>query len=83
MNSEQKHLHEGEKPRSWVFSKATIAACVVSAVIAFLLFTGHQAHLFGALPYLLLLVCPLMHFFMHGKGHRHHEHENSDRGEGK
>jgi hypothetical protein len=29
----------------------------------------HRAHLYGALPYLLLLACPLMHLFMdHGHG---------------
>lgn len=37
-------------------------------IAAFFLFTEHRAHLFGALPYLLLLSCPLMHLFMH-RGH--------------
>lgn len=41
------------------------------AVAAFFLWTEHRAHLLGALPYLLILACPLMHLFMHG-GHRHH-----------
>lgn len=40
------------------------------AVAGFFLFTEHRAHLFGILPFLLLLACPLMHFFMHG-GHGH------------
>ncbi|RAI55232.1 DUF2933 domain-containing protein [Roseicella frigidaeris] len=41
------------------------------AVAAFYLITEHAAHVFGALPYLLLLACPLMHLFMHhGHGHR-------------
>ena len=41
-------------------------------VAAFFLFTEHQAHILGALPYLILLACPLMHFFMHrGHGHSH------------
>ena len=32
----------------------------------------HRPHLFGWLPYLVLLACPLMHLFMHRKhGHRH------------
>lgn len=38
------------------------------AIAAFYLITEHRAHLFGALPYLLILLCPLLHFFMHG-GH--------------
>lgn len=37
-------------------------------VAAFFLFTEHTAHVFGVLPYLLILACPLMHLFMHG-GH--------------
>lgn len=63
------------------------------AIAGFFLLTEHQAHVFGVLPYLLLLACPLLHFFMHrghrgpgGGGHRGHaahgdgrrwEHEGS------
>ncbi len=43
----------------------------------FYLLSEHQAHLFGVLPYLLLLACPFMHLFMH---HGHHEH-HGQRGE--
>lgn len=42
------------------------------AVAAFFLLTEHQAHVLGALPYLLLLACPLMHFLGHGHGHGGH-----------
>jgi hypothetical protein len=44
------------------------------AVAAFFLITEHQAHVLGALPLLLLLACPLMHLFMHGR-HRSHSHQ--------
>ena len=37
------------------------------AIAVFFLFTEHRAHFFGILPYLLLLACPLLHLFMHGK----------------
>lgn len=33
------------------------------------LIVEHRPHLFGWLPYLIILACPLMHLFMH---HRHH-----------
>jgi Protein of unknown function (DUF2933) len=31
------------------------------AIAAFYLLSEHTAHVFGALPYLLILACPLMH----------------------
>lgn len=43
---------------------------------AFYLLTEHQAHLFGVLPWLLLLACPLLHLFMHG-GHGHGRDDGS------
>ena len=36
------------------------------AIAAYFLITEHTAHFFGALPFLLLLCCPLMMLFMHG-----------------
>jgi hypothetical protein len=44
---------------------------VLMVVLGFFLFTEHRAHLFGILPYLLFLACPLMHLFMH-HGHGGH-----------
>jgi hypothetical protein len=38
-------------------------------IAVFFLWTEHRAHLLGALPYVLLLACPLMHL-LHG-GHHH------------
>ncbi len=38
------------------------------AIAAFFLLLEHRAHAFDALPYLLLLACPLLHFFGHGHG---------------
>ncbi|MDO8703681.1 MAG: DUF2933 domain-containing protein [Sulfuricaulis sp.] len=40
------------------------------AIAAFFLFSEHRAHLLGALPFLLVALCPLLHFFGHG-GHDH------------
>jgi len=52
----------------WVPSRATLALGVFLAIGVFFLITEHTAHFFGALPFMLLLLCPLMHLFMHG-GH--------------
>lgn len=40
------------------------------AVAAFYLLTEHRAHVFGWAPYLIFLLCPLMHIFMH-RSHSH------------
>lgn len=39
------------------------------AIAGFFLITEHRAHLFGMLPYLLLLACPLLHLLSHGRHH--------------
>lgn len=59
--------HQKASLRNWVFWGFI-------AIAAFFLFSEHRAHALGALPFLLLLACPIMHIFMHrdhGKGHRH------------
>lgn len=40
------------------------------AIALWFLVTEHRAHLFGALPFALILACPLLHLLMH-RGHRH------------
>lgn len=49
----------------------------------YFLWTEHRAHVIVALPYLpwlLLLACPLLHFFMHW-GHGGHRHGDGGRDE--
>jgi hypothetical protein len=48
-------------------------------IAAFFLLTEHRAHVWGLTPYLLLLACPLLHFFMHGR-HGGHRSDGSHRG---
>ena len=51
--------------------------CVFLAIALFFLWEEHSAHILGILPYVLLLLCPLMHLLMHGRhgghgsGHNH------------
>jgi hypothetical protein len=47
------------------------------AIAGFFLLTEHRAHLFGALPWLLILACPLMHIFMHHGHGGHGDHGDS------
>jgi fucose permease len=60
--------------REFLGSKAGLVVCLVIAAVGVYLLWAHSGHVLYALPYLLLLACPLMHFFGHGHGHRH-DHE--------
>ena len=48
----------------WVF-------WVFAIIAALFLISEHRAHVLGALPFLIILACPLLHRFMHG-GHGEH-----------
>ena len=49
-----------------------LGLCLFMAAAVFMLWEEHEAHIMGALPYLILLACPLIHLFMHrGHGHGH------------
>lgn len=72
------HIHTGSPKRVVPESTTSrglrwLAIAGALGVLLFYLLTEHRAHFYGALPYLLLLACPLMHFFMHGShgGHNH------------
>jgi hypothetical protein len=47
------------------------------AIAVFFLWEEHRAHILGVLPYALLLLCPLIHLFMH-RGHGSHGHKDSE-----
>lgn len=64
-----------EKPPSFWRSRTGLALLGFLAIAGFFLFTEHRAHVLGALPYVLLLLCPLLHLF----GHRGHGHGAGDR----
>lgn len=59
--------HE-QQSGNWLRSKSGLTLLAFLAIAAFFLFTEHRAHLFGILPFLLLLACPLLHFFHGGHG---------------
>ena len=70
------HQHEGQDaPPSFWSSRYAIELLVIGGVAVYFLLTEHLAHVVGALPFLLLLACPLMHVFMH-RGHGHHHEQN-------
>ena len=65
----EKYENDSGSSKRW-----KLACAVFLAVAGFFLVTEHTAHVFGVLPYLLLLLCPVMHLFMHG-GHGDHRAE--------
>ena len=66
------HSNHHDRPQAPGFwkSRAAWVLCGFLLIGFFFLWEEHRAHLLGALPYLLILACPLMHLFMH-RGHKH------------
>ena len=81
MNHNHAHAQQPDQDSAPPFwrSRYAIGLLVLGAVAAYFLLSEHRAHLFGALPFLLLLACPLMHMFMHG-GHGGHGGGHGDHG---
>jgi hypothetical protein len=61
--AEQSATHNGSRS----LTRISVIGLTVLAVLYAVL--EHRTHLLGALPYIILLACPLMHLFMH-HGHR-------------
>jgi len=56
-----------------------IALASLAIVIAFYVLREHWSHALGALPYVLLLACPLLHLFHGHGGHGGQPHEARER----
>ena len=61
-----------------------VGACAFLTIALFFLWEEHRAHILGALPYMLLIACPLLHVFMRrghaGNGHHTDAEHRSERG---
>jgi hypothetical protein len=55
----------GPSQPPWWKTRSGLVLCGFLLVGGFYLVTEHTAHLFGVLPFLLVLACPLMHLFHH------------------
>lgn len=56
------------KSKSFWATWQGLCAMLVIAGLLFFLITEHTAHFFGALPFAIFLLCPLLHIFMHRHG---------------
>jgi len=75
-----KHEHASNGNENGARFRMNVVLIGFLVVIGYLLISEHQAHLSGVLnylPYVLLLLCPLMHFFMHGSHGRHGDLDNA------
>jgi Protein of unknown function (DUF2933) len=62
--------------RIWSY-RYVVGLLVGGAFATYFLLSEHRAQFTGALPFLLLLACPLMHLFMHhGHGRDDESHRN-------
>lgn len=75
--------HESARGRgAWLCSRSGAAFLGFLVIAGFFLVTEHTAHVFGALPSLLLVTCLFLHFFMHG-GHGKHGGPDGHSGHGR
>jgi hypothetical protein len=73
--------------RSWLWSRSGLVFVGFLLIAGFFVLTEHTAHVLGALPYLLLLACPLLHLFHRGHGNHgrpgpHDGHADHGAGDG-
>ncbi|HAU1249876.1 TPA: DUF2933 domain-containing protein [Legionella pneumophila] len=89
MSSEHQNHPQQQKPqeekRFW-YSPPGMIAMIIIVIVGYYLIVEHGAHIvsfLGASPFLLfILLCPLMHLFMHkghgGHGDSHHHKPDKD-----
>ncbi|MOA35882.1 hypothetical protein D3C78_1573720 [compost metagenome] len=71
----------GEPTGSFWRSKPGVVLGMLAVIALFYVAREHYAHASLLLPYLILLLCPLMHLFGHRHGQHHHSagHDETDR----
>lgn len=60
------------KPGYWTSLHGMATLILIGSALYFI-FVEHGQHVLPYLPFLIILLCPLMHIFMH-KGHGGHDH---------
>lgn len=69
-------MHDSAPPSFWR-SRPGIVLGMLGVIALFYVAREHYAHASLLLPYLILLLCPLMHLFGHGHG-GHGRHRRPD-----
>ena len=63
--------------REFLGSKLGLVVCLTLAALGAYLLWSHTGHVLAAVPYVILLTCPLLHVFGHGRRHGHHDDRTS------
>ena len=75
------HTRGNESPSGrFLTSPSGLVLIGFLAIAGVYLWMEHRAHLLGVLVWLPLLLCPLMHLFMHHGRGDHSDHDNSSTG---
>ena len=71
------HDDTEHREQSFLTSRVGIVLLGFLVIAGFLLFTEHRVHVLGLLIYVPLMLCPLMHLFMHHGHGGHSKHKIS------
>lgn len=66
------------KRNAFCSSRFNVALVIFLTIAAFYLIAEHGAHFFGILPWLFLLACGLLHYWMHSGHGGHGSRSGSD-----
>ncbi len=78
LHDHSNHQHHASRGiQTW--HVGAVCAAGLAVIAGALLFTQHREHVLGALLWLPILACPLMHFFMHGHGGHGSHAQGGDR----
>jgi hypothetical protein len=72
------HEQHSDSKSSWLRSRSALVFLGFAAIALFFLWEEHKAHILGFLPYGLLVLCPLLHFFHGGHGGDEQQHKNDN-----
>lgn len=64
--------------RQWIQSPTGFVVLGLAAFVTIYLVTEHTSHMLNLLPYIFLLLCPLLHFFMMRGMHEQHTNKRNE-----
>ena len=78
MNDNQENFHRPPQKTPWWKSPSGMVFFIFIGLAGYFLIKEHSAHIGTNWIWLIFLLCPLMHVFMHGGHGGHDGHDNHD-----